>query len=263
MGTGEPNILRAEGRSVGAAMHREALDDVKTAQSVSHTPFQTEQQERVTYTDASTMPVPTAKGLVVLTEFAVCDLRDVRPLGSYERIHKLESSAITSIERKVRKVGKVDRYFLSAHTSGLEVFVQSDSHNLVTHAYEGSVPYGESETKPRVVEIDISEHSVGDKIDIQYSKNFWNAFQAPDQWWAGVTGSGELESYTFLVLFPEAHPYKSVSRTVKNAGGHSLEDPEEDYLVYGPNNDWIWWRIKSPQSDLRYILQWDWDFVPE
>ena len=141
----------------------------------------------------------TTKNVFELIEHSVvCDLRRFKLSPSVD--HGLpRSPVVQTIRQRIKKLDDSPSYFLRAHTSGIDVFSASPSHPLTVHASDERNTYGEYRVKPRVLEFDVSEEPPEHEFALEVSKTFWNAFQNPDQSWAGIFLELPTRSISYLV----------------------------------------------------------------
>jgi hypothetical protein len=128
---------------------------------------------------------------------------------------------------------------------------------------EARVPDGASRTahEYRVI-FDISKLGLEESENLEYSIKYWNAFQSPDQWWAGFRVLYQTEATEFTIIFPRAkhaalesiqfyyhdtkdHPYAGEPKV-------SFEKDEAGLVSK------IVWSVPYPSTDRSYRIRWDW-----
>jgi len=113
------------------------------------------------------------------------------------------------------------------------------------------------------VVFDISNVKLEEKTTVEYTTKFWNAFQTPDQWWAGLRVLYQTETASFSIIFPAQK--KSNPDTIR----YSYHDTKDHALEVGRNvtteNDGsgrvsrLTWIIPYPSTDRSYRVSWDWN----
>jgi hypothetical protein len=113
---------------------------------------------------------------------------------------------------------------------------------------------------------DISREPVGPLIDIDFSVDFWNAFDSPDQWWGGFRILYATERAIFRVEFPKEH--RPAGKTVTfgyikaNTRRRELLQPNAEDANVQSNPDGtvssVMWTVQNPQPDRSYRVFWSW-----
>ena len=112
------------------------------------------------------------------------------------------------------------------------------------------------------VEFDISGVKLEEPTEVEYTTKYWNAFQTPDQLWAGMRVLYQTESASFAVRFPPGkHPRPEQIRYVYHDNkDHPIEG--EKNLAFELDGDggvaMVTWLIAFPSTDRSYRMHWDW-----
>lgn len=110
---------------------------------------------------------------------------------------------------------------------------------------------------------DISHVPVEEQIELEVSTSFWNAFQSPEQWWAGfrILHGTELSEYT--IIFPSAR--RPLSRTLDYYYFDTKARPYQKKLETSVAEDSngrverVTWTVHNPIADRSYRIKWRWD----
>ena len=111
------------------------------------------------------------------------------------------------------------------------------------------------------VVFDISNVKLEEKTDVEYTTKFWNAFQTPDQWWAGLRVLYQTETASFSVVFPaRKHPapdkiryaYHDTQDHPLERANVALQTDEKGQVAQ------LTWTISYPSTDRSYRVYWDW-----
>jgi hypothetical protein len=190
----------------------------------------------------------------------------------------------TDIDKKISKAVSTDEYNVTrlaeyaenyVHVEGttssipLEITCAATSPCTVEpREYDGlsrtpnevNVIFDISKLKPRKRE----------SADLKYSTIFWNAFQTPEQEWAGFRVTDLTVVTKFTVIFPPTkHPpsetivfyYHDTEDQTFDPKDPDLEDHREisyDEGVAGLVSR-VTWEVKHPLTDRSYRIRWNWD----
>jgi hypothetical protein len=113
------------------------------------------------------------------------------------------------------------------------------------------------------VVFDISNVKLEDKTDVEYTTKFWNAFQTPDQWWAGLRVLYQTETATFSVIFPkQKHPkLDKITYAYHDTKDHPFT-ADRNVAVERDEHGQVsrlTWIIPYPSTDRSYRVYWDWN----
>jgi hypothetical protein len=113
------------------------------------------------------------------------------------------------------------------------------------------------------VVFDLSKTPLEGRTDIEYTTKYWNAFQTPDQWWAGIRVLYQTESARFVIIFPAGkHPapgkiqysYFDTRGDHPYQGDLTVEYDKDDAGRVGK----LTWQVPHPSTDRSYRISWDW-----
>jgi hypothetical protein len=113
------------------------------------------------------------------------------------------------------------------------------------------------------VTFDISNLKLEDETVIEYQTRYWNAFQTPDQLWAGIRISNQTETATFTIIFPAAK--KPTADKIKylyhDTKDHPLDTGQNVTFEYDAQGrvSRLVWTIAHPTTDRSYRVFWDWN----
>src|SRR5262249_115173 len=145
-------------------------------------------------------------GIVVHERRTVLDLGDWAPTTDGELAAHLKKSKATSTNHFTIRKTKADPVTF-VHILGTSSGIMRTVHN--NSALRLTVePRSQDETTRAPYEwtlkFDIAQVPVGEKVDIDFAVDFWNAFQNPNQWWGGFRILHQTGRSTFSIKFPSA-----------------------------------------------------------
>lgn len=113
------------------------------------------------------------------------------------------------------------------------------------------------------VVFDISSVKLEEKTDVVYTTKFWNAFQTPDQWWAGLRVLYQTETASFTIIFPASkrpQPNK-IKYSYHDTKDHPLEVDKSVAIEKDDHGQVsrLTWIIPYPSTDRSYRVYWDWN----
>jgi hypothetical protein len=111
------------------------------------------------------------------------------------------------------------------------------------------------------VAFDISNLKLEDETTIEYHTTFWNAFQTPDQLWAGIRISNQTETATFSIIFPAIkHPTADKIKYLYHDTKDHLLSGQNVTLDYDDQGrvSRLSWVMTNPTTDRSYRVYWDW-----
>jgi hypothetical protein len=110
---------------------------------------------------------------------------------------------------------------------------------------------------------DISRIPVDETVDIDFSVDFWNAFQTPDQWWGGFRVLHATASSTYTIKFPAAHRprFETLSYVVKRTSETKYEAANETQVDQDDAGRVaaVTWNKQGPLGDTSYRIKWSWN----
>jgi hypothetical protein len=109
---------------------------------------------------------------------------------------------------------------------------------------------------------DISNVKLEEKSNVEYTTKYWNAFQTPDQWWAGIRVLYQTESAAFSIIFP-AHKRpraNQIEYSYHDTTDHSLDANSQVAAEKDEHGQVarLTWTIANPSTDRSYRVRWDW-----
>jgi antiphage defense system Thoeris ThsB-like protein len=114
-----------------------------------------------------------------------------------------------------------------------------------------------------LVQFDISQVPLETETTLEDDTTYWNAFQTPDQWWAGLRVSHPTDLAKFTIVFPalKAPKQTSIQLYYHDNRDHALEDLKDVTFVKNPDGGVtsLTWMISHPSTDRSYRVRWDWD----
>ena len=209
--------------------------------------------------ETESVPSATKEGFELIEHSVVCDLRSFQSVSSVNQDKKL-SPVVQHVRQIIRNVDGLSKYRLWSHTSGLDVYSQSNTHKgrLLVYTSEERRTVAKYLVRPRVLEFDVSEDPMDREFTIQVSKTFWNAFQNQDQSWGGLVVGLPTRSIKYLVIFPDEKPFKSFELFANDEQKNRIDLPTETYVLADPQKRWIWWNIVNPKPGNGYNVDWQW-----
>ncbi len=211
---------------------------------------------RIVVENAQDMPDAISNGFRTKRHSVVVDFEHYRQLDSIDLPRK-ESAVIQHITHQVVKLSKADHFRAGASTSGLDLYVQSNSPHTV-FANDEPDRFGNYKVKRRVIEFDVSDVEVGSEFTLEHQKTYWNAYQGEDQSWAGFTVRMPTDEIEYLIIFPEDRPYQSMEFFANPPDGDPRKLERESYVLEAPDKTWLWWRAVNPESGMEYNVDWEW-----
>ncbi len=236
---------------------QEVLDQVARIRSTTPAIVAEPEAERV---NVEIVPEATGTGFELIQHSIVCDLRSFRPVSSVDQ-EKQISPVIQHVRQRIKKTGQEEsKYRLWAHTSGLDVYSRSLTHQdrLTVFASEERRTVAKYLVRPRVLEFDVSDDPDNREFTLQVTKTFWNAFQNPDQSWVGVVVGLPTRSISYLIIFPDDKPYTTFDLFANDANKNRIDLPAETYVLEDPGRRWLWWNIVNPKPGNGYNIDWEW-----
>lgn len=110
---------------------------------------------------------------------------------------------------------------------------------------------------------DISNIKLEEKANVEYTTKYWNAFQTPDQWWAGMRVLYQTESASFSIIFPakKRAAADKIRYLYHDTKDHSLDVGSQVTLEKDDNGQVgrLTWYIAYPSTDRSYRVHWDWN----
>ncbi|GAI90017.1 unnamed protein product, partial [marine sediment metagenome] len=168
---------------------------------------QTIQVERFEYEERGTLEGPQYTSFEFLEDTRYFDLRNWRPPRDKNANHY---SPVTMIrETRVRKIRPEDYIRIQAMTSGTNVYLSS-RREKDRYAVPDLERVGKQDLKVREIVLDLADVGVGDEETLVVNVTYYEAFQTPDQWWAGVTVKEQISRVGLVVVFPEDRPFLSL-----------------------------------------------------
>jgi len=205
------------------------------------------------------LPKPTIDGFELIEHSVVCDLRGFQKVSSVDQEKKI-SPVVQHIRQTIINLNGDTKYRLWSHTSGIDVYSQSLTHANRLKVYTSKDRYTVAGylVRPRVLEFNVSDDPVNSAYTIQVKKTFWNAFQNPDQSWAGILVGLPTRSIQYLIVFPNDKPYLEFEFFANDSNNNRIDLPSETYVLEDPQNRWIWWNINNPTPGNGYNIDWEW-----
>lgn len=238
------------------------------------------QINKETPTVPSTTPIeeadtlsPQYRGFAVTRDLRIVDLRAWQPKSD-------SPSRVTMIRRvSVKPKGPENAIILRTRTTGDDIIGVCD----VKRREEATLPCCvEREQEPPVEEATqdcsvereaeprqngfrymngyFNLHSVGldEEVTLILRTTFDNAFQTPDQWWAGIFPDGSFEVAELFVISDGQRPLRNLvcGTSRYNASRDGCQSIGE--LVRDSEDRYAYLKVHRPDPDLQYILGWDW-----
>jgi hypothetical protein len=118
-----------------------------------------------------------------------------------------------------------------------------------------------------LVVFDISELPLETETTIEYETRYWNAFQAPDQWWTGLRVSSQTDEAKFTIIFPplKTPDVQSIQFYYHDNSDHPLNSPKDVTFVKNQAGgvSSLIWMISHPSTDRSYRVRWNWNDLRE
>jgi len=277
-------LLQSMMNSTGSGSNVSGIDDMNRRdvlariEYIKSIPLDDGIQTEPIHRTPDSAPTPTQSGFKLLEYTVECDLRRWHQVDSVEYGDILKASPVVqAVRQTLINTDGADKYYLRAHTSGLDVFSHSTTHQGVndggTHfftVHESNEVFiiggnkGELEdtggykVKQRILEFDVSEDPKDREFDIHVFKTYWNAFQHPDQSWAGLVVDIDTEYIRYLLVFPDDKPYTSYVFFANDDQVHRTDLPAEDYILEDEKKHWLCWYIQNPKVGHSYNIDWEW-----
>jgi hypothetical protein len=179
--------------------------------------------------------------------------------------HVKKSAALATQEYTVIKTQEYAQNYV--HIEGTTSDIPPDIIPVTPCKVERRKPDGASQAPYEFrLTFDISKLGLDDSTVLKYMTRFWNAFQTPEQEWAGVRVSDQTDSAQLTVIFPPSKhpPEKSLVFYYHDIKYHRIPTEEAKTTLDKDGAGLVsrvTWDIESPKTDRSYCIRWNWDAI--
>ncbi len=151
------------------------------------------------------------------------------------------------------------------HTAGTSSLIPLD---IVCKCVIEPRAFDEASRTPHefLIQFDISQVPLETEAILEDETTYWNAFQTPDQLWAGIRISHPTDAAKFSIVFPpdKAPKPASIQLSYHDKQDHPLEDLRDVTFAKDQTGGVtrLTWDIPHPTTDRSYRVHWDWDNRP-
>jgi hypothetical protein len=204
-------------------------------------------------------------GIAVEDRNTTLDLTAWQPTTEAEvAAHIKKSKAVSTNHFRIRRTSATVTTFqhIMGTSSGLEPVV----HNFSSLRQWVELRKIDDHTRAPYewnIMFDISGVPVDETLDIDFSVDFWNAFQTPDQWWGGFRVLHATARSTYTIKFPEGrHPRsESISYVTKRSTEAKYDARNETHIDLDKAGRVaaVTWNKQGPLGDTSYRIKWSWN----
>ncbi len=224
------------------------------------TPPRVETEPHPTRVEVDALEPANPSAFLPVSRLQIWDFRPWQNVPEEQRDQPL--SSVVAITREVlRKQKPVDVYPTQSRTTGVDVFLRSDSHpdRFRVLAEKASSVVGGQSMQSRQLLIDVSDRPVGSEFEVVRRSTYWNGCQRDDQRWIGTMVYSRPFKVSFLVIMPEGKPFRSYQLRVAEIDGEGLKPYEGTQLVLeDPERQYLFWEIVKPLPQHVYRVDWEW-----
>ena len=100
--------------------------------------------------------------------------------------------------------------------------------------------------------------TVGQGQEIEYTLEYYNAFQQRDFEWDGKVFSADTDILKMLIIFPEDKPFKSFETYKKATSATDKIKIGNPNVQPGQGNHTLTWTIENARKGEKYYIKWLW-----